>query len=100
MVSLVFGTQAIAGIFELFGTGFDYLMTGEGGQDVCHGGEGGNVSASEQHEDGSGESDRATGSAAYESDLVILLCHVEGFTGLAKSFLLEGEVHGGFSRLK
>jgi hypothetical protein len=87
--------EPIAGVFELFGSGFDHLMTGERWQNVCHGGEGSNIGTSEQHEDGGGESDRTTGGTAYESDLVIVLSHVERSPGLAKDFLLECEVHGG-----
>ncbi len=69
-------------------------MTGERWQDVRHSGEGRNIRTSEQHENGGGEGDRATGGAAYESDLIVFLCHVEGLTGLAEGFLLECEVHG------
>ncbi len=92
--------KPIAGVFELFCSGFDHLVAGNGGEDIGQGGECGNVAATEQHHDGGGESDRAAGGAAYESDLIVVLCHVEGLTGLAEDLLLECEVHDWFTRLK
>jgi hypothetical protein len=92
---MALGTKPIAGVFQLFGSRFDDLMTGERRQDIRNGGERGNVSASEQHQDGSSESDRATSGTAYESDLVVVLSHVERLARLAEDFLLECEVHSG-----
>ena len=87
--------KPIAGVFKLFCSGFDHLVAGQGREDIGESGQGCNIAATAQHHDSGGESDCATGGAAYEADFVVFLCKIEGLTGLAEEFLLECEVHDG-----
>ena len=87
--------KPIAGVFELFSSGFDDLVAGEGRKDIGECGQCCNIAATAQHYDSGSKSDRATGGAAYKADFVVLLCEVKGFTGLSEEFLLECEVHDG-----
>ena len=87
--------KPIAGVFKLFCSGFDHLVAGQGREDIGESGQGCNIAATAQHHDSGGESDCATGGAAYEADFVVFLCEIEGLTGLAEEFLLECEVHDG-----